>query len=143
MSFDDKLIFRTPASTFQGVSRWNDDPCNSITTALVKDTMRQTFAMPECFAVQKFPVDSFTTGTSGAFGDIAKWLNASQLKMPADILQVYYTKYWGGDFVHANMYLPGTAENFARAEVWGRGVAQAFQRMVSKDSPAAVIPPLP
>jgi len=26
MSFDDKLIFRAPASTFQGVSRWNDDP---------------------------------------------------------------------------------------------------------------------
>lgn len=59
------------------------------------------------------------------------------------IFRIYYTKYWGGDFIHANMYLPGTAENFARAEVWGRGVAQAFQRMVSKDSPAAVIPPLP
>lgn len=137
------LIFRTPASTFQGITSWRDDPCSSFTNALVKDTMKQNFSMPECFAIQKFPVDSFTSSTTGTFGDVAKWLKASQIKMPADVLRVFYTKYWGGDFVVANMYLPGTAENFAPAEAWGRGVAQAFQRMVSRDSPVALIPPLP
>jgi hypothetical protein len=137
------LIFRTPASSFIGVNRWNDDPCGAITDALVKDTMKQTFAMPECFAVLPFSPGSITSATSGAFSDITKWMKATKVSLPESLLRVYYTKYRGGDFIHANMYLAGTRETHAAAEAWGREVAAAIAKMVTGDSPMAILPTLP
>jgi hypothetical protein len=137
------FIFRTPASTFVGVSRWNDDPCGSITDALVKDTMDQNWRMPECFAITTMPPATIASWQTGAGAGVARWLKDSQLSLPEDLLRVYYSKYHGGDFLHANMYLPGSSNNFSAAEVWGRGVAQAIKKMVNRDSPSAAIPALP
>src|SRR6185369_1710734 len=137
------LIFRAPASSFLGVSRWNDDPCSEIKETLVKDTMKQNFRMPECFAVVKFPPSTITSATDGPMANIAQWLKDSKTNLPENLLRVYYSKYNGGDFIHANMFLPGSAENYSAAETWGRGVAQAIQKMVVRDSSIAVLPALP
>jgi hypothetical protein len=136
------LIFRTPANTFQSVNRWRDDPCGGIQKALVKDTMRQTFAMPECFAITTYSPAAFTSATTGAVGDVAAWLTSSRTVLPENILRVYYTKYHGGDFLHANMYLQGTPENLPKVEAWGRQAANSLQQMVNRGA-IGVIPSLP
>ncbi len=137
------LVFRTPASTFIATRAWSDNPCGSVTGALVKDTMQQTLSMPECFTVTNYPPTNITSATEGLLGDIAKWLKDSRIGLPENILRVYYSKYHGGDFLHAYMYLPGTPDNFAAANTWGRSVAQAIQKMVIRESSFAALPPLP
>lgn len=137
------FILRTPASSFQGISRWNDDPCKGIPDTLVKDTMKQTFAMPECFAMVPFDASLFKSASSGVFEQIANWLQSTNRQLPPKLLRVYYTKYYGGDFVHANLYFPFDAQPLPVVEAWGRSVAAAMQKMVTRDSPEAVFPKLP
>lgn len=137
------FILRTPASSFQAVSRWNDDPCKDVGNALVKDTMKQTFSMPECFAITPFDAKPFISSTTGTFEQIGKWLKATQSQLPEKLLRVYYTKYYGGDFLHANLYLPADAQTVPAAEAWGRGVAAAIQKMVTRDSREAAFTTLP
>jgi hypothetical protein len=137
------FILRTPASTFMIRSRWADDPCGSITAFLVKDTMKQTFNMPECFAIVPVDASLFTSATSGMGEQIAKWLQATQSKLSPKLLRVFYAKYHGGDFLHANMYFPVDSLSVPAAEAWGRGVAAAMQKVVTRDSQEAVFPALP
>jgi hypothetical protein len=137
------FILRTPAETFQAVRSWTDDPCKGISNALVKDTMKQTFAMPECFAIAPFEASLFTSATTGAGEQIAKWLQTTHSQLAPKLLRVYYTKYHGGNFLHANLYFPSDAVSVPAAETWGRGVAAAMQKMVTRDSQEAVFPALP
>jgi hypothetical protein len=136
------LAVRTPASTFVGISRWNDDPCKFVDRAVVTDTMKQTFAMPECFAVAPFGAEAFTSAREGAGAQFAQWMVSSQNKLPEKLWRVFYTKYWGGDFIHVNLYLPATGDH-AAAEKWGRQAAAAVQPMVMRDASQAALPPLP
>lgn len=137
------FILRTPASSFMIGSRWADDPCGSISDSLVKDTMKQTFNMPECFAIVPFDASLFTSATTGMGEQITKWLQATQNKLSPKLLRVYYAKYHGGDFLHANMYFPIDSLSVPAAEAWGRGVASAIQKVVTRDSQDAIFPALP
>lgn len=137
------LTIRTPASTFIGVSRWNDDPCRGVENALAFDTMKQTFAMPECFTVTRYGAENITRATSGYSAELARWLKESGVTIPDKMWRVYYSKYRGGDFLHLYAYLPIASESHAAAEAWGRAAAAALQSMVIRDSARAVLPPLP
>lgn len=134
---------RTPASSFVGVRRWSDDPCASFTSALVKDTLNQTFALPECLAIVNVAAGAITGQASGPLAEAAKWLMDSKIAIPDQLLRVYYTKYSGGDFLHTYMYLPSPPVTLASAEVWGRAAAQALGKMVTRESESGVLPALP
>jgi hypothetical protein len=105
--------------------------------------MQQTFAMPECFAIAPMNASFFTSSTAGATEQIAKWLKSTGIQLAPKLLRVYYTKYYGGDFLHANMYFPVDALTVPAAEAWGRNVAASMQKMVTRDSSEAVFPALP
>ena len=137
------FILRTPASTFVGVSRWNDEPCKDIPRLIVKDTMKQTFSMPECFAVADFDAQNFLTAPTGLLASIGQWVRDGKLELPERLLRVYYTKYNGGDFLHANLYLPADSLSTQVAEAWGRGVAASIQKMVMRESREATIHRVP
>lgn len=105
--------------------------------------MKQTFAMPECFAVVNFDAKPFTSTSTGVLAGIGQWLKDTRVEFPEKLLRVYYTKYHGGDFLHANLYLPVEAQSVPAAETWGRGVAAEIGKMVMRDIRQASIPPLP
>lgn len=137
------FIFRTPASTFTNVSRWQDEPCKGFDDAIAKDTMKATFNMPECFAVTHFDPNTIRTATGGSFGQFKNWLKDNGAALPDKLLRVYYTKYQGGDFLHANLYLPADAQPVPAAEAWGRKVAAELQKVVTRDAAEGVLAALP
>ena len=136
------MVFNTPANTFQSVSRWNDDPCATYTRALVKDTMGQTFSMPECFAITNFAATAWSTARTEPFLDIHKWMTDQRLALAPEFFHIFYTKYQGGDFFKATLYLPGSPRDLPAAELWGRAVAQSLQSTVKHRS-LGLIPSLP
>lgn len=140
-----KAIFmlRTPAHTFPSTNRWSDDPCKGLATALVKDTMKQTIFMPECFAILQHDAMSFKAGNQRGAAGLGSVLKRLQSQLPEQLLRVFYAKYYGGDFVQANLYLPSDAQTLPAAEAWGRNVAVSIQKMVTRESRSAVIPKLP
>ena len=137
------LQFRTPANTFIGVSRWNDEPCKGVVDPLVIDTMKQTFAMPECFTVTKHNPQQFTTASPGVAGDVAKWLGENKIPQLERAHRVYYAKYYRGDFFHATAILPQVGDGHAASEAWGRQVAAQLQAMVLGEKRQAELPTLP
>lgn len=136
------LIFGAPAKSYKSV-RWNDDPCAGVTDFVVKDTMNQVFGMPECFAVLRFREDDFYRTSGGPFSDIVNWASNLRLAWPEHFIRVFYTKYGRGDYLRANLYLPGSVESAQRVELWGRQVAASMAAAVIQGTMTATILPLP
>lgn len=136
------LLLRVPASTYANVRSWQDDPCKGFRNALLRDTLQQTFFMPECLAVETYAVGNLTTLGSGAFEDIPRWINSAAVQLPPRMLRIYYAKYHGGDFLHLFAYLPGDKQALPAIEVWSRSVASSLSAAVV-DGQVGVIPDLP
>jgi hypothetical protein len=136
---------RTPAATFIGIRSWMDDPCRGVEgKVLVVDTMKQTFSMPECFTVMKYDSAQMTNATQGYNGQIASWMKQANAALPPKVWRVYYSKYYGGDFIHTFAYFPAAeGQTHAAAESWGRQAAAAIQAMVTRNAPLAALPPIP
>lgn len=122
------VILRAPSSTFVGVSRWQDDPCKNYRTALVKDTLGQTFAMPECLAIEEYATQNILRSEAAVMQDIAQWLKRTDA--PQSLLHVHYSKYHGGDFLHFNSYHALPKDAAPQIEGWARQVASHLHATV-------------
>jgi len=79
---------------------------------------------------------------TGLFAEAAKWISGASLKLPDKLWRILYTKHQGGDFLHVNLFLPGS-DDHGKAKVWGRAATASLQPMVTRNTSQAALPPLP
>lgn len=137
------FIFTAPAKPYKGGARWNDDPCALVTDFITKDTMNQTYMMPECFVVQRYRKDMFNPAAGGTFPDIVNWASSLRLSWPEHFVRVYYTKYSRSGYLRGNLYLAGSPESLPWVESWGRQLAASMAAAVRQGSGSATVPAVP
>lgn len=137
------VSFAAPETSYMGMSRWSDDPCKAETAAVVKDTLEQTIAMPECFAINHLKPDQIEKSRTPALVDMQKWAKDSSLAMPPGVVRVNYVKYHGGDFLRVTSYLAGAPGDIPATEPWGRAAVASLSPHVRGKSAPGVLPALP
>ncbi len=135
------LVFSAPAWSYN-VSRWNDEPCKNVSSYIVKSTLNQTFAMPECFVIDNETAGSFGASAS-AHRDLVRWASSNGYGVPNPMVKVFHTKYHGGDFFRFNAYLAGGSGSAPAAEAWGREAVASLAAMVTRSTSQATLPELP
>ncbi|WP_048439243.1 SHOCT domain-containing protein [Caenimonas sp. SL110] len=136
------FIFTAPEKPYG--NRWSDEPCAEVNDFIVKDKMNSTFMMPECFAVQRHRTEVFRNAAAGgAFPDVVNWVAKSRLTWPDQFTRVFYTKFYRGGYVRANLYLAGTHESMPWIESWGRQLASSISAGVTQQTKVATVSPMP
>jgi len=135
------VVFSAPAGSYI-VSRWNNEPCKSETSFVVKSTLNQTMAMPECFVVANQSPGSFETSTP-IYQDLARWAYGNGYAFPDPMVRVFYTKYHGGDYFRLNAYFAGGPGSVPAAEAWGREAVSSLSAMVTRSTAQGKLPELP
>ncbi len=136
------VSFSAPAWSYS-VLRWNDDPCKSITSFIVKSTMNQTMSMPECFAISTQAAASFQISTDNNNQSLARWIYDNGSAFPDPMTRVFYTKYHFSDFFRLNVYFAGDSGTAPAAEAWGREAASSLSAMVTRSTAQGKLPDLP
>lgn len=135
------VVFGAPAWSYN-VSSWSDEPCKNVTSAIVKSTLNQTFAMPECFVIDRQTAGSFEA-SAPINRDVVRWADNNGLVIPNSMLRVFHTKFRGGDYFRFNAYFPGGTSSAPALEAWGREAAASLSAMVNRSTAQGKLPELP
>lgn len=135
------VVFSAPAWSYN-VSSWSDEPCKNVNSYIVKSTLNQTFAMPECFVIDRQTARSFETSAS-INRDLLRWASSNGYVLPNSMLRVFHTKFRGGDYFRFNAYLAGDPSSAPAVETWGRETAASLSAMVTRSSSRGTLPELP
>lgn len=135
------ISFSGPAWSY-AVTQWNDEPCKNVTSYIVKSTLNQTWAMPECFVVANVKASAFAA-LSDTHREVARWANNNGYALPDPMVQVHHTKYHKGDYFRLNAHFAGGPGAAAAAEAWGRDAASSLTAMITRATPLGRLPELP
>lgn len=136
------VIFSAPARSYYYVTRWNDDPCKQETSYIVKSTLKQTVAMPECFVVANPAAGTFEAANVTQ-KELVRWAQDNGYALPNPMLRVFYTKHHQGNYFRLNAYFAGDAGSAPAAEAWGRQTVESLSAMVTRPSIQGKLPDLP
>ncbi|EJE49930.1 hypothetical protein PMI14_05500 [Acidovorax sp. CF316] len=135
------IMFSGPAWSY-AVTQWSDEPCKNVTSYIVKSTLNQTRAMPECFVVANLNAGAFEA-LSDTHKEVARWAHSNSYALPVPMLQVHHTKYHKGDYFRLNAHFAGGLDSAPAAEAWGREAASSLTAMITRATPLGQLPELP
>lgn len=135
------ISFSGPAWSY-AVTQWNDEPCKNVTSYIVKSTLNQTWAMPECFVVANVKAGAFEA-LSDTHREVARWAHNNGYALSVPMVQVHHTKYHKGDYFRLNAHFAGGPGSAPAAEAWGREAASSLTAMITRATAVGQLPELP